>query len=141
MKRTIAPWLPLLATLAAACGPAATPAPSAAPAAAPPAAPAAGVAADPAMARRATDVTLAALSRRSFDVAGCAAAEARVVPEAEARAGAAAGDRCLVLVARKADESWLVVVRSALSSKSYGAQALVTVAPGAEGITAVEYAR
>lgn len=86
-------------------------------------------------------MALASLSKRSFDAEGCAAAEARVVPEAEARAGAAPGDRCSALVARKADGTWLIVVRSALPSKSVGARALVTVDPEAKGVRAIEYAR
>jgi hypothetical protein len=126
--RAIALSTPLLAALASACGPA-------------PAAPPAASAAGDADARRAAGAALTSLSRRSFDVHGCAASEARVVPEAQALAGAAPSDSCSILAARKLDRTWLVVVRSALSSKSYGAQARVTVTAGGEGVGAIEYAR
>ncbi|WP_437306420.1 hypothetical protein [Sorangium sp. So ce388] len=126
MTRTIARWAPLLAALASGC--------------APPPAPAAP-SADETASRRAASVALTALSHRKFDVHGCAAAEARLVQEAEARAGTPQGERCAILVARQSDRTWLVVVRSSLSSSSVGAQALVTVLPEAEGVSAVEYAR
>ncbi|WP_438026039.1 hypothetical protein [Sorangium sp. So ce233] len=126
MTRTIARWAPLLAALASGC--------------APPPAPAAP-SADATAARRAASVALTALSHRNFDVSGCDASGARVVQEAEARAGTPQGDRCTILVARQRDQTWLVVVRSSLSSSSFGAQALVTVLPEAEGVSAVEYAR
>ncbi|KYF50831.1 hypothetical protein BE08_17380 [Sorangium cellulosum] len=126
MTRTLALWTPLLAALASGC--------------APPPAPAAP-SADETAARRAASVALTALSHRSFDVGGCDAAGARIVQEAEARAGTPQGDRCAILVARRSDQTWLVVVRSSLSSSSVGAQALVTVLPAAEGVSGIEYAR
>ncbi|MGK3998219.1 hypothetical protein [Sorangium sp. So ce1024] len=126
MTRTIALWAPLLAALASGC--------------APPPAPAAPTA-DETAARRAVSVALTALSHRNFDVGGCDASEARIVQEAEARAGTPQGERCAILIARRSDETWLVVVRSSLSSSSVGAQALVTVLPAAEGVTGIEYTR
>lgn len=141
--RAIGRSAPLLAALAAACGPPPAapvePSPQAAPAV--PAAAAEGPATDPAAAQRAAKVALDALSKRNFDVEGCAAAEARLVPEAEARAGVAATEQCAVLAARAADGTWLVVVRSTLSSKSVGAQARVTVTANAEGLGGIEYAK
>ncbi|KYF91492.1 hypothetical protein BE17_48565 [Sorangium cellulosum] len=128
MRSTIARWAPflILAALASGCAPA--PAPTA-------------PSPDQGAARQAASVALTALSHRKFDVHGCAAAEARLVQEAEARAGTPQSERCAVLVARQSDRTWLVVVRSSLSSSSVGAQALVTVLPEAEGVSAVEYAR
>ncbi|WP_437733956.1 hypothetical protein [Sorangium sp. So ce1335] len=126
MTRTIALWAPLLAALASGC--------------APPPAPAAPTA-DETAARRAASVALTALSHRSFDIGGCDASGARVVEEAEARAGTPQGERCAILIARRSDRTWLVVVRSSLSSSSVGAQALVTVLPEAEGVSAIEYTR
>lgn len=125
MNRTIARWVPLLAALSSGCAPAPAPA-----------APAADEGAT-----KAASVALTALSNRKFDVHGCAASEARVVEEAEARAGTPQGERCAILVARRSDQTWLVVVRSSLSSSSFGAQALVTVLPQAEGVGAIEYTR
>ncbi|WP_437570331.1 hypothetical protein [Sorangium sp. So ce542] len=125
MTRTIARWLPLLAALSSGCAPAPAPA-----------APAADEGAT-----KAASAALTALSHRKFDIQGCAAAEARVVPEAEARVGSPQGERCVILVARRSDQTWLVAVRSSLSSNSFGAQALVTVLPQAEGVGAIEYTR
>ncbi|WP_437589677.1 hypothetical protein [Sorangium sp. So ce1000] len=126
MTRTIARWTPLLAALSAGCAPAP-----------PPAAPTA----EEAAATKAASVALSALLHRKFDVQGCDASQARVVQEAEARAGTPQGDRCAVVVARRSDGTWLVAVRSSLSSASFGAQALVTVLPQAEGVGAIEYTR
>ncbi|WP_437484337.1 hypothetical protein WME75_44620 [Sorangium sp. So ce1014] len=126
MTRTIARWVPLFAALSSGCAPG-------------PAAPAAD--SSTTRATKAASVALTALSHRKFDVHGCAASEARVVEEAEARAGTPQGERCAILVARRSDQTWLVVVRSSLSSSSFGAQALVTVLPQAEGVSAVEYTR
>lgn len=139
--RVIGRSAPLLAALAACGPPPAAPAPPSPKAAPAEPARAAGPATDPAAAQKAAKVALDALSKRNFDVAGCAAAEARLVPEAEARAGVAATDQCAVLAARAADGTWLVVVRSTLSSKSVGAQARVTVTPSAEGLGGIEYAK
>lgn len=128
--RTLAPWLSLVATFSLACG--SSPAP-AAPEQPPPD--------DVGSTRRAVDLALASLSRRNFDVTGCVPTAARLVPEAEARAGAPSGGDCAILVARNADRTWLVVVRSAHTSKSYGALARVTVASEGEGVMAIEYAQ
>ncbi|WP_437675718.1 hypothetical protein [Sorangium sp. So ce131] len=127
MTRSIPRWAPLLAALASACGPA--PAPPAAPAT------------DAGAARRAASMALTALSHRRFDVRGCDAAAARVVDEAAARAGTPQGERCVLVVAQRSDRTWLVAVRSALSSQSFGAQALVTVLPEGEGVRGIEYTR
>lgn len=116
----------LLAALAPACGPApvdpATPTD------------------DEGAARRAANAAIAALANRNFDVRDCVASTARVVDEQEVRFGTPAGDRCGILVARRSDRTWLVVVRSALPSSSAGARAIVTVAPEAQGVSAIEYA-
>ncbi|AKT39231.1 hypothetical protein [Chondromyces crocatus] len=140
-------WAPLLALLVSACGSAAAP-PSASPSdtttpGAAPGAEAGGASAgvDPGAASKAASAALTSLERRNFDTEGCVASKARVVPEAEARAGMPKGERCGMLVARKSDETWLVVVRSALSSKSYGAQALVTVASEGQGVRGIEYTK
>ncbi|WP_437896807.1 hypothetical protein [Sorangium sp. So ce124] len=126
MTRTIARWIPLLAALSAGCAPAP-----------PPAAPTA----EEVTAKKAASMALTALLNRKFDVQGCDASGARVVQEAEARAGTPQGERCAILVARRSDRTWLVAVRSSLSSGSVGAQALVTVLPEAEGVGAIEYTR
>lgn len=86
-------------------------------------------------------MALTALSNRKFDVQGCDGSKAHVVQEAEARAGTPQVDHCVILVARRSDRTWLVAVRSSLSSGSVGAQALVTVLPEAEGVGAIEYTR
>jgi hypothetical protein len=126
VTRTIARWIPLLAALSAGCAPAP-----------PPAAPTA----EETAAKKAASMALTALSNRKFDVQGCDGSKARVVQEAEARAGTPQVDHCVILVARRSDRTWLVVVRSSLSSGSVGAQALVTVLPEAEGVGAIEYTR
>jgi hypothetical protein len=123
LRRAILP-----AILLAACGPAA-------PEPAPPPAPAAG--ADEASAQHAADAALASLSRRKFNVAGCAAADARTVPEAETAAVPAAGDRCTLLVAHRADRSWIVVVRS--PAQTGNVWAVVTVSAGGEGVLHIDY--
>ncbi|MGK4008923.1 hypothetical protein WMF31_40335 [Sorangium sp. So ce1036] len=116
----------LLAALAPACGPApvdpATPAD------------------DEDLPRRAANAAIAALANRNFDVRDCAASRARLVEEPGARFGTPPGDRCGILVARRSDRTWLVVVRSALPSSSAGARAIVTVLPEAQGVSAIEYA-
>lgn len=121
--------LTMLSMLAAACGGASA---SSDPAQA---------AADEDTARRASASALVALAKRDFDTQGCAVPETRVVPVAEARAGTAQSEVCTIVVARMSDQKWLVVVRSKLSSKSYGAQARVTVNPDGQGVGAIEYAR
>jgi hypothetical protein len=126
---------PLLAALAlAAC---ASPPPPAEP---PPTTPPA----DPAAARAALEVALGSLSKRNFDVSNCAPADLRIVDEAAARAGEPIGDRCVMLVARRADRTWLVNIRPATRgspSQAGGSQALVTVTPGAEGVKHIEYVK
>jgi hypothetical protein len=139
MIHGIACWAPLLAALGAGCGPA--PAAPTGPAPAAPAGAAPAAAGNEGLAKKAAGVALTALAKRNFDVQGCVAAEARVVPEAEARAGAAPSERCDILVAQRIDEAWLVVVRSTLSSKSYGARALVIISAGAEGVQKIDYAQ
>ena len=131
MNRNLVRWirsfaalltLLMLATVASACG-ASGPDPA--------------QAADENTARKAAASALVALSKRDFDTQGCAVPETRVVPEAEARAGTAQSEVCTLLVARMSDQKWLVVVRSKLSSKSYGAQARVTVNPDGAGVGAI----
>lgn len=124
----------LLALALAAC---AAPPPAAPPPAAPPPV-------DPSAARSAADVALGSLSKRNFDVSNCSSADLRIVEEAAARAGEPIGDRCVMLVARRADRTWLVNVRSATRAaptQAGGSQALVTVTPGAEGVKHIEYAK
>lgn len=149
MLRPLARLLPLLAVLSSACGSASAPPsdPSSQPAgpAGAPAAPADDAAPSPggdqAAAQKAAGTALTALSKRNFDVTGCNAAEARLVPEAEARNGTPQGDRCTILVGKRIDDSWLVVVRSTLQSKSYGAQARVKVTADGSGLDGIEYDR
>lgn len=117
----------------------------AAPEPAPPAAPTAAPSeSEDAIARRAVGAALTSLSKRNFDVAACGAHEARVVPEATARAGEPIGDRCSLLVGRRADKTWLVAVRSATRdapTRAGGSLALVIVAPSGEGVQKIEYTR
>jgi hypothetical protein len=108
---------------------------------APPSAPPAP-AADEAAARSAVGVALASLSKSTFDVGACNVADARVAPEAEVQKGAPVGERCTMLVARRADRSWIVGVRPATTSapsRAGGALALVTLTPGAEGVSHIDY--
>ncbi len=91
--------------------------------------------------KKAVATALAALPKRNFDVTGCNAAEARLVPLEEARVGSPQGDRCIILVGRKVDDSWLVVVRSTPQSKSYGAQARVQVTADGSNLSGIEYDR
>jgi hypothetical protein len=129
--------LPLLAALAlAACASPPQPPPASPPPAAPPA--------DPAAARNALTVALASLSKRNFDLSNCAPTDLRIVDEAAARAGEPIGDRCVMLVARRADRTWLLNIRPATRaapSQAGGSQALVTVTPGAEGVKHIEYVK
>lgn len=126
----------LLAALAlAACASEPPPPPPAAPAPPP---------VDTSGARGALDVALQSLSKRNFDVSNCQASELRVVDEAGARAGEPIGDRCVMLVARRADKTWLVNVRPATRatpSQAGGSMAIVTVTPGAEGVKHIDYAK
>src|SRR5579871_1609217 len=80
------------------------PPPAAPSPAAPSAAPAAPVA-DEAGVRTAVGVALASLSKRNFDVSACNVADVRVAPEAEVQKGAPVGDKCTLLVARRADRT------------------------------------
>ncbi|MFT3764418.1 MAG: hypothetical protein QM820_02705 [Minicystis sp.] len=131
MRRS--PALVAVIALAACSSP---PPPAPPPAAAPPAA-ASGAGA-------ALDVALSSLSKRNFDVSACATADMRVVDEAAARAGEPIGERCTMLVAQKADRTWLVNVRPATRetpSRAGGSQALVTVTPGGEGVKHIEYVK
>jgi hypothetical protein len=127
-------WVLSAALVLSACSPAPEPVP-------PPAASAAPVA-DEAGASRAVDVALTSLGKRNFEVSECAPAEARTVPEAEARAGAPVGDRCSILVGRRADRTWIVGVRPATHaapSRAGGALAVVTVTAGGEGVAHIDY--
>ena len=83
------------------------------------------------------EVALNSLSRRKFNVADCAVAEARLIPEAEAAAPPPAGERCVVLVNHRADKTWLVVVRS--PAQPGNVWAFVTVNPGGDGVVHIDY--
>ncbi len=126
----------LIAALALpACGPAPAPAPPPAPA---------KPQVDEAAMRRAVDVALTSLAKRNFEVAECSAAEARTVSEAEAKAGAPVGERCTILIAQRADRTWILGIRPATTatpSRAGGSVAVVTVTPGGEGVTHIDYAR
>ena len=98
----------VLSLLLAACG-AATPEAAQAPATAPAPAPAAEPAAD------------AALTSRV----------------AEAAAPPPAGERCAMLVAHRADQTWLVVVRS--PAQPGNVWAVVTVSAKGEGVVHIDY--
>ncbi|APR80664.1 Hypothetical protein A7982_06011 [Minicystis rosea] len=101
-------------------------------------------AADTNGARTALDVALKSLAKRNFDVSECAPADLRVVEEAVARAGEPIGDKCTLLVARRADQTWLVNVRPATRatpSRAGGSQALVTVTSGGEGVKHIDYVK
>ena len=83
------------------------------------------------------EVALASLSKRSFNVSACVATGLRVVTEAEAAAGPGGGDGCSVLVAHRADRTWLVIVRS--PSQPGKVWAVVTVTAGGEGVAHIDY--
>jgi hypothetical protein len=122
-----------LFTLALALGACAAPPPPPPP---PPAEPAAPV--DEGVARKAAEVALGSLAKRKYNVAGCTAAEAKVVAtEAEAAAAAVVDERCAVRIARRADKTWLIVVRS--PSQLGNVAAKVSVSPGAEGVVHIDY--
>ncbi len=117
----------LLASVLPACAEAPTPvAPPAPFAATPP---------DEGAAHHAADVAIASLSRRKYNVTGCAAAEARLVADVDAEAAPAAG--CSVVVARRPDRTWLVVIRS--SAQLGNVSARVTVLAGGEGVQHIDY--
>jgi len=126
----------VLSLLLAACG-AATPEAAQAPATAPAPAPAAEPAADAALTSRVAEAALNALTRRKFNVAACTASEARVISEAEAAAPPPAGERCAMLVAHRADQTWLVVVRS--PAQPGNVWAVVTVSAKGEGVVHIDY--
>jgi hypothetical protein len=117
--------LAAFAALAVACAPPAPPLPA-------PSAPTV----DEAVVQRGVTAALLALAKRRYNVTGCDAAEARLVPEAEVRGAPAAG-ACTVRVARQRDNTWLVVVRSA--SQPDTPRAFVTVSPGGEGAQHIDY--
>lgn len=131
MRRAFA----LLSALAlAACAPPPSPPPT------PPAAPPL----DTSGARDALDAALRSLAKRNFDVSACAPGDFKVAAEAAVRAGEPIGERCTMLVARRADRTWLVNVRPATTaapSRAGGSQALVEVTPGAEGVKKIEYVK
>lgn len=120
----------LLVSLLPACGPAG-------PGAAPPAAASAAAAPDDGPARHAAEAALGSLSRRKFNVAGCSPEDTRVITEAEAGGHPPGGERCAVLVAHRADKSWLVVVRS--PAQQGDVWAVVTVSPGGDGVLHIDY--
>jgi hypothetical protein len=60
-----------------------------------------------------------------------------VASEAEAAMAAVVDERCAVRVARRADNTWLVVVRS--PSQLGNVAAKVSVSPGAEGVVHIDY--
>lgn len=131
-----------LAALLSACS---ASGPEGAPAASPSASPAPGV--DEGEARHAAQIAIDSLTKRKFDTTGCTSADTRVVTEAEANAGTGKGARCGLLVARRADKTWLVVVRApqhqgelqAGTAQAGSVQALVTVTPGGEGVQHIDY--
>jgi hypothetical protein len=113
---------------------------------APPPTPPASAAAplDTSGARDALDAALRSLAKRNFDVSACVVGDFKVADEATVRAGEPIGERCTMLVARRADRTWLVNVRPATTatpSRAGGNQALVEVTPGAEGVKKIEYVK
>lgn len=137
MVRVRTPLLiPALAALAlCACASPPPPAP-------PPAAAAAPL--DTSGARDALDVALKSLAKRNFDVSECAPGDFRVADEAAARAGEPIGDRCVMVVARRADGTWIVNVRPATKAapvRAAGQQAIVTVTARHEGVKHIEYVK
>jgi hypothetical protein len=121
-------WALLLSLLLPACGPAT-------PDAAPPPSPSA--ASDDAPVHHVAEAALNSLTRRKFNVAGCAPAEARVVTEAEAAAPPPGGERCAMLVAHRPDKTWVVVVRS--PAQPGNVWAVVSVSPGGDGVVHIDY--
>jgi hypothetical protein len=127
MIRSTSPCALLLSLVLPACGSAAPATPPATP---PPSA-------DDAVVPRVAEAALNSLVRRKFNVAGCTSSEARAIPEAEAAAAPPGGERCAVLVAHRADKTWVVVVRSPLQPGNVWA--VVTVSPNGEGVTHIDY--
>jgi hypothetical protein len=105
-------------------------------AAPPPAATPAGPAAVPDDARHAADVAIEAAGKRKYNTARCVPGEARVVASVETSPPAPA-EGCTVLVARRPDGMWLVVLHS--TAQLGGVSAWVTVSAGGEGVKHVEY--
>jgi hypothetical protein len=132
---TLSGRAPLLALLLlAACGPATpepTPPPASTVAASTPAA------TDEAVGRRAADTALASLSRRKFIVTGCSSADVRAVAEADASTVPAVSERCTLLVAHRADGTWIVVVRS--PSQPGNVWAVVNVSAAGDGVQHIDY--
>lgn len=116
----------LLCVLLSACG-------STAPAPAPAPAPTG----DAALVPQVAEAAINALARRKFDVANCTSSEARVISEADAANPPPGGDHCAMLVAHRADKSWVVVVRS--PAQTGNVWAVVTVAPSGAGVTHIDY--
>jgi hypothetical protein len=124
--RTLLPTIGLLA----ACASSEPPPPPAAPA---PAAPVA----DEAGAHKAAEVALASLAKRKYKVDGCTPAETKIVSEAETATISIVNERCMVWVARRADGTWLVAIRSPVQLGNVSAA--VTVSRGGEGVTHIDY--
>jgi hypothetical protein len=93
--------------------------------------------ADAVVAQKAADVALGSLTKRKYNTAGCVATDARLVPEAEAVAPTSADERCQIRVARRADRTWVVVVRS--PAQRGDVTATVQVSAGAEGVLHIDY--
>jgi hypothetical protein len=119
-------WALLLSFLLPACG--------AAPPEAPPSAAPVG---DAALAQHVAEAAINSLTRRKFNVTACTSSEARIIPEAEAAAPPPAGERCAMLVAHRADKTWLVVVRS--PAQPGNVWAVVTVSANGEGVVHIDY--
>ena len=92
---------------------------------------------DPVALRMAAEVALGSLAKRKYNVAGCMGEARGVGTEAEAAAASVVNERCAVLVTRRADKTWMVVVRS--PAQLGGVSATVIVSPGAEGVVHVDY--
>jgi hypothetical protein len=139
-------WALLLALMLAACSsgtpdPARATAPSSSSAA-----PTAAAPTDESAAQRIALVAVESLGKRKFDTNGCVVATPRFVTEAVVNAGVKAGPQCSLLVARRADKTWLVLVRAAQyvdvqagTAQAGSVQALVIVTPGGEGVTHIDY--
>lgn len=99
------------------------------------------------VARRVAQVTLDSLGKRKFDLNGCDASLVRIVKPSEAERGVKAGDKCTVLVSRRPDRTWIVLVRAAQhggeveagNAQAGSVQAVATVTPGGEGVSHIDY--
>ena len=101
---------------------------------------------DESAAQRIALVALESLGKRKFDTNGCLVAQPRFVTEAVVNAGVKAGPQCSLLVTRRADKTWLVLVRAAQyadvqagTAQAGSVQALVTVTKGGEGVAHIDY--